>query len=84
MSKSSKLLKSIAHFCFECMHCGAKNWVDDDMDYSDCSKMDIEGIKCWQCGKESLAGDESGDCEFYDDVDEAGRIEDGRRDMLEN
>jgi transcription elongation factor Elf1 len=32
-----------------CPECGKQNWVCDG-DPSDLSGMDIEGLKCWNCG----------------------------------
>jgi len=53
-----------------CPFCGKVNFVNNG-DPGDLSKCDIDGIKCWNCGKEWL---------FNEDIDiEDAFIEDGLR-----
>jgi DNA-directed RNA polymerase subunit RPC12/RpoP len=40
-----------------CPYCDTKNWLYDG-DTNDLSKMDIDGMVCWNCKKKSLIVDE--------------------------
>ncbi len=48
-----------------CPHCNAHNWICNG-DETDLSGMDVEGIKCRECGKIFMLGDTDVD-EFLED-----------------
>lgn len=56
----SKLVNSVMEMRIKCGHCEAMNYVTEEYDPNDTdmSKIDIEGIECWQCKKESLIDEE--------------------------
>lgn len=65
----------------ECPYCSAKNYITDTFD-DDCSKMDIEGMKCHACEKTSFF---EGVDDFYpdEDLDEISiNIQDGKKDFV--
>lgn len=56
----SELVNSVLELRIKCGHCESINFVTEEYDPNDTdmSKMDIEAIQCWNCGKESLIDEE--------------------------
>lgn len=52
----SQIIRCILEMKIECGHCEAINYVreDFDADDNDPSKLDIEAVTCWSCGKTSF------------------------------
>ncbi len=68
----SEVVYTVTIIRIKCGYCGYDNYVSDN----DYDKEDIEGILCWKCSKESLAGQDVAD--MYPDPEEALNIVPGR------
>jgi hypothetical protein len=75
----SKLLSAVLELRVQCGHCGVTNYIRDSVDPNDtdASKMDIEGIVCWECSQESLLDDSLLDI-YPSGVEEAVNIVGGK------
>lgn len=62
-------------FDVKCEKCGTKNWLKIDNDISDSSGVDIEGIKCFNCGNIQYLGDKE-DFEIMKEISGWETVED--------